>query len=98
MARKKKTTEPIDRETILNTWHDVFGVNQLYEFRDTGTSEGQNHITMGMNVYSLNLEDSTDIILSFTEDDMCKFVETFLMEYHDIYLNYLVSTLKISDK
>lgn len=91
-------TNTDQRDVLLALWYDVFGVNDFYDFNPTTTDNGTKHIAVGMNVHSLKTNQPEDFVLCFTEEDVCRFVESFLMEHHDLYVNYLVNNLKIEEK
>ena len=99
MARKKRSKDAeIIRDEILSNWNDVYGVNHMYDFMENETEDGNRHITIGLNCYSLKNEGGEEVIISFHEEDICELVERFLMEYHDLYLNYVVNQIKLNNE
>lgn len=84
-------------DELLENWDDVLGVNFTYEFYDEDTEKGKvprNPISFGINAYSLLHESEMDIVLSWTPDELCELVESFLNQYHELYLNYIINKMK----
>lgn len=81
------------RKEILEEWADVLGIQEHYEFYNGGRGDGdmESSITIGISAYSLKSRKEKEFLLTFRPEEICLFVEDFLNEYNEIYLNYLIN-------